>query len=382
MSTSAQVVHIDQILALINDPLFLQFDSEQRDPSLFLAAGRTFTETWHSALLAELLNPAQPHGLDQFPLKRLCLLLQQNDQLPPAKRGIHLAELVAHGDLLRVQVSPHRPDRPELTVPGIGRFDILIEGIRLKCEVQLLIELKVRARIEPEQCHKYIEWVRRQSLEGVVILPIFIAPAAQLHGTPQALFGDPEWIPLSFQELYDQILEPCLQHPALSAFGQELLRDYIKTLKHRAEGERPLIVTKRERELIRTLYGQHPEAIRALYEILSEQEPDYQPLPAPKLIKIKIGDAVLEQSSIGKLYVAVLHFLDERDDLGQVPIPFPTSPVRYLLAREPKHQKGNPFVNPVEYHGYFMEANKDRQKGLRDLGRLLKQCGLTLEILE
>ncbi len=42
----------------------------------------------------------------------------------------------------------------------------------------------------------------------------------------------PEWIPLSFQELYDELLEPCLQHPALSSLGQELLRDYIKTLKH------------------------------------------------------------------------------------------------------------------------------------------------------
>jgi len=93
------------------------------------------------------------------------------------------------------------------------------------------------------------------------------------------------------------------------------------------------------------------------------------------------GDTVFESESIPKLYKKVLEFLHNDGRLETIELPLATGDKRYLIAGQPSHQRGNKFIKPIERKGYYMEANKNRDGGVRDLIKLLDQCGLSLQML-
>jgi hypothetical protein len=72
--------------------------------------------------------------------------------------------------------------------------------------------------------------------------------------------------------------------------------------------------------------------------------------------------------------------LYENRRLENLQLPVESGTKRYLIAREPNHQRGNEFIKPVEYKGYFMEANKSRDQGLHDLEKLVKPCSLPFQL--
>ncbi len=100
---------------------------------------------------------------------------------------------------------------------------------------------------------------------------------------------------------------------------------------------------------------------------------------APTSISIKVGDTTFKAISVSDLYKRVLEFLDENGCLEKLELPIATGTKRYLIAKEPRHQRGNDFTQPVDYKGYYMEANKSRDSAVRDLGKLVEQCGFTLQ---
>lgn len=388
MKITDEVERINQILALLHDPLFVEFELEQEAPSIFNAVGRTHTETWHSALLGWLFDPKSSHRLGIFPLTRLLLFLSTRDTLSVNKRGIDLSELLAKGDFSEAQVRPNERELTEVTV-GNMRFDVLADRINFEPfkEVQILIETKVKARIDPIQCGKYIAYIAQRKVEGVFTIPVFVAPTSKILGTPVELFGDESWFGIDYQSIYDEVIEPCLQHPSISAFGKFTLSEYVKTLKYRQQGGEPLATTQKERDIVNALLEKHEPAIRALYEILYQSYDEFEPIAvdnqqARQSIKIKIGQTIFEEASVTKLYQQVLKFLYDGGYLDKLELPIATGTKRYLLAKEPKHQRGNDFVKPVEYRGYYMEANKSRDSAVQDLVKLVEQSGLSLQVVQ
>src|SRR5947209_5566009 len=154
---TSQDDRLSQILALIHDPQFAEFELEQEAPSIFNAVGRTHTETWHSALLGWLLDPNSSHQLGSFPLTRLILLLGIQDTLKVEERGVDLNELLAKGDFSKTRVRPNEREPIEVTV-GRVRFDVFADNITLESykEIQVIIEAKVKAPIKHAQCQEYI----------------------------------------------------------------------------------------------------------------------------------------------------------------------------------------------------------------------------------
>ncbi|HEU0143539.1 MAG TPA: PD-(D/E)XK nuclease family protein [Nitrososphaera sp.] len=390
MASIARNDKLQKILSLLHDPTFVSFELEQEAPSIFNAVGRTHTETWHSALLGWLFDPTGSHQLGSFPLTRLILLLKTQDTLELEKRGMDLNELLMVGDLLEARVRPNERELAEVSVVGIGRFDILIDRIKLEPwrEVQLLIETKVKSKISLNQCNKYIGYIeKKRAEENVFTLPVFIAPTSQLIGTPKELFGHETWFAIDYQSIYDEVIEPCLLHPVISDFGRFTLSEYTKTLKYRQQGGNPLVITQKERDMVSALMERHELAIRALYEILSQSSDEFEQIgeassTALGPIKIKIGNSGFEQPSVSKLYQQVLKFLYDGNYLSNLELPIATGSKRYLLSTEPRHQRGNEFVKPVEYKGYFMEAHKSRDGALRDLAKLLEMSGLSMKIVQ
>src|SRR5437016_2683686 len=98
------------ILGLLHDPKFLQFESELEAPSIFHVVGRTFTETWHSTLLGWLFHPESSHGLGDYPLKRLILLLSIQSGLSYQEMGIDLKALLVQADFNNATARPNEEE--------------------------------------------------------------------------------------------------------------------------------------------------------------------------------------------------------------------------------------------------------------------------------
>ena len=381
------------VLGLLHDPKFLQFESELEAPNIFHVVGRTFTETWHSTLLGWLFHPESSHGLGDFPLKRLVLLASNESELSAQERGIDLERLLVQGDFSKATAKPNEQAPKEISVENIGRFDVFIENIQHGSsqwkEIRVLVEAKIKDPIKIAQCNRYFAYIEKNKQEGIFTIPVFIAPTDRFVDGADAekLFGHRSWIGLDYRKTYEQIIEPCLCHQKLTDFGKTVLSEYVNSLKACRMNEKPLITTEKDRDLILELKNKHAPAIEALYAILS-QEGDYEPLALggsaeKKPIKLRIGDKVFESPSIKKLYLQVLEFLYEGNYLQNLELPMSSGGSKqYLLAKEPKHPLGNEFWNPVEHKGYYMEANKSRGQGLRDLKKVLDKCNLKSEFFE
>ena len=95
---------------------------------------------------------------------------------------------------------------------------------------------------------------------------------------------------------------------------------------------------------------------------------------------VTINSIRFEASTVGELYYKALKYLYDNGYIARIEssIPFATSSKRYLIAKEPVHQGGNPFRSPIEYQGYFMETHKNYETALKQLKDLVQECGLAM----
>jgi len=381
---------VRQILELLYDPVFIEFEQQQETPTIFNVVGRTFTETWHSALFGWLLDPKSSHELNHFPLHRFILLLINQNTLSMKERGIDIEQLLSKGDFSKSVVRPNEREPSEISVKAIGRFDIFVDDILFEKwnKVQILVESKVKENINKKQCRKYMQYILIKRKENIFTLPVFLAPTHKLLGTSKDLFGHKAWIPIDYQSMYDEVIEPSLQHPNISPFGKFTLTEYVKTLKFYQDGGYPLVTTQKERDLVHMLMEKHESAIMAIFRILAESNQDFQLIPESNKkdykigVKLQIDDNIFPFDSVSQLYKEILKHLYKQGYLDNLELPFASGTKRYLLSKEPKHQTGRDFVKPIEYSGYFMETHKGRDTALRDLMKLLEVLKINPKIHE
>lgn len=111
----------------------------------------------------------------------------------------------------------------------------------------------------------------------------------------------------------------------------------------------------------------------------TEKESSYS--TRQKGASVSIGNKSIEAETVGDLYYQALKYLYDNNYISKVEnrIPFATSSKRFLIAREPLHQRGNSFRCPIEYNGYFMETHKNYETALKQLEDLVKECGLSMK---
>lgn len=94
----------------------------------------------------------------------------------------------------------------------------------------------------------------------------------------------------------------------------------------------------------------------------------------------RIGTRQINAVSVRDLYAQVLQWLvDEKATKIEPLLPHRTSRQRYLISKKPIHPNGNPFVVPVGYKGYFMEAHKNYENAMAGLQQLGKLAGFDAE---
>lgn len=94
-------------------------------------------------------------------------------------------------------------------------------------------------------------------------------------------------------------------------------------------------------------------------------------------LTINIGERTVEGQTVSELYSRAIRVLNDYHENGvDLHVPHGTSAKRFLIARSPTHPTGEAFTTPIEYNGYYMEANKSREAALKHLSKYLAVIGL------
>jgi len=159
------------LLRLISDERFVEFESFTERPNLFRIVGRTHTETWHSMFLGWLLDPQGSHGLGDFALRRLLLAVTNPDIKATKDYDPDLiARIASLGQLTNASVIPNERYQKELRGHG-NRFDVFVENIKYDDKsCVLLIEQKYNSKITKRQCERYADWLHEKYKGSVRIL--------------------------------------------------------------------------------------------------------------------------------------------------------------------------------------------------------------------
>jgi len=109
-----------------------------------------------------------------------------------------------------------------------------------------------------------------------------------------------------------------------------------------------------------------------------------QPSTRKRGIVVKISDKTFSARSVSDLYSQVIKFLHNSGHLTNLRpyIPYATSRQRFLISIEPIHPRGNKFLSPVEFNGYFMEAHKSYNNAIKSLNKLLQLIDLSVVEVE
>jgi hypothetical protein len=202
---------------LVLDPQFAEFERLANRPNLFRIVGRTHTETWHSMLLGWLLDPSGSHALGDFALRRLLLAAADDSAFAPDDVRPAVMSVAAFGDFDDAKVLPNeRNPKEEVVKVGekSGRLDVLVSGIKsargASSDVMVIIEQKVFAPPDSEQCRLYMSWLEHHHA-GKLHIPILLAPIEDPDD--ESPIDDDRWFVLDYQSLHDDVLVPALEHP-------------------------------------------------------------------------------------------------------------------------------------------------------------------------
>lgn len=96
---------------------------------------------------------------------------------------------------------------------------------------------------------------------------------------------------------------------------------------------------------------------------------------------VELNGQEISATTVPDLCTKVMEFIYSKglwDDFENL-APYTTSTKRYLFAKSPKHPQGNDFFVPLQYRNIYMEAHKNYETTIKQLGRLLSQLGITFK---
>ena len=402
---------LEQLVRFVNDPDFLQLDALRSRANFFKSVGRTYTETWHSMLLAWLLDPKGSHNLRKFPLKQFISMLSQS---PEVIRPVYCQETEEYllnpqelaietlvDELDQAEVHPNERGEGE-KVDGKSRFDVHVCWNSPNGKRILIIEQKIKAKKANDQEKRYPDYIKSKRtsdnmLQGCVV---FLANIRKRETSSEKEVGDSRWYCINYQDLYDNVLSPCLDHPSFSSDMRPLLDHYVRSLG--ASGykdstgvidEEVLAMSKAEREFAEKILRDHKDALKILIEVLenSEDEDDRtlseraneQLKGDPVVLSVPLKNGtVIEGDTVKEFFRNILVHAESDDKLGLVDLPFSLDSkrktrerTRYLINSEEIHPNGKPFFAPITYStsrfGVWHIESHYGKKAALDIGKRL-----------
>ena len=383
-----------RLVRLISEPDFARFENALNEPNIFKIVGRTHYERWHSCFWGWLLDPNGTHLLKHYVLVRLLILLSDERALQPTHSVAHVIfDLLPTIDFTEIQVAPNEFASSEISVDGLGQFDVFLtakysERFGSTGKLNVVFELKVEGLPSPEQSKKYADWLERTHPDDTNLL-VYFTPF--LRATAKETVGDHRWYCLNYQLLNDKLLTPLLEHPNLNEKVRPFLIQYIKNLKTRHKGIK-MAITEEEKRMAIALYDKYSDVFDSIYDALlstgtieySTSELTHPKTRASGRIAVKIGGKVFSDTMVRTLFRQILAFLVDKKYISRLPLPWGSTNKRFILSNAPEaiHPNGRPFFAPERYNGYTIETHYSRERAMQILSDLCKKLDLKFEEIE
>ncbi|WP_226803392.1 PDDEXK-like family protein [Bifidobacterium cebidarum] len=227
-------------MSMLSDPDFLEANSLLHKPNMFDMVGMSRQEIRHSAFLAWLLEPSNPHGLDDLLIRRLLAELYKAHPEGFATFAVKdLSDLVV--------------EREVTTGEGRNRIDVLCYDSNER--LALCIENKVDSQLHDRQLDKYYDYVENTYSDWCRVY-VLLSPGGE--PAPEKECKNPDkWIPISYETIA-RILEDLVPY-AESKTGS-VINDYIRMLK-----KETIVEDKELDELAKNLYSKYGPVFDMVY---------------------------------------------------------------------------------------------------------------------
>lgn len=217
-------MNIEQAEELISSRQFQQLKYFQEKTNVFSIVGQTHTEHWHSSFMSWLLDPNSSLCLGHYPLVRLLsLYMIKSETNELSMRDVFGMNL----DAMRFETERtfYTSDRKKRSIDVYGESDEMI----------LVIENKVKAKenmngTDIGQTKDYRDHAEEHRKNGQKIICLFITP------DPKQKPYDKSYTQITYQELYDNVIAKCIEHPQLNKDSRYLLEQYANNLREPVHG--------------------------------------------------------------------------------------------------------------------------------------------------
>jgi hypothetical protein len=152
-----------------------------------------------------------------------------------------------------------------IDIIGVLEEVSLISRERETTSIRIIIENKIMARESNDQTTTYYEFAKRSSEDFQYDFFIFLTPdESQMPRCDQ-------FIQLTYQDLCDLVIRPCLSHPALPEGSKYLLQQYLLNLRNPTKGGRVMALANKE--LCQRIYLAHKEVLDEIFVSVKDMAP-------------------------------------------------------------------------------------------------------------
>jgi hypothetical protein len=254
-----------RINLLLSDPDFLTLKQMHERPNLFGTLGTSYLELWHSAFLKWLIDPSSHHGLGTFPLRRFLYLAasegRYTDGQPKSISDLTIAdiELLSLEDMI---FKTEYTDRYDASLQK-KRIDILGRND----ETRFLIENKIKSREHDDQTRTYSKYADNHPVS--YDFRIFLTP------DESQMPKDSRFAQITYQEVCDMVIQPCLNHPSLSIDAKYLIEQYLLNLRSplTSGAEKGFVIAMPNRELCEKIYRQYRDVFDEIFVTVKGEAP-------------------------------------------------------------------------------------------------------------
>ncbi len=421
-------------------------------PNVFHVVGATHLETWHSRFLSWLLDPTERHMLGYYPFQRFLMAVAESaeenidDITDIAMLNLNQfrnPEVIAEKDINKLDFDEQETIEEIENNDDKGRLDVFFKvnivdekDPSKEKKLILAVEQKVYARVDVNQCNKYLRKFEEKFKDETFLL-VGLVPKSQLKESNEATFGSSKWFGIDYQQLVDIVLMPCLENPDLSIYAKTIIQQYVDALRMPYKGKREKLATiEEERTLVCTIYDRFEDVFKAITKISNEEdseernyvntvvnetygevfrtikwilneENDVEELwnfstPFQRIIykrwdelniviNYKSEEIVIYGKTVSELWKKTLLWIEEHNlPLRQLVeegfiLGGGNRGNRYAIAFQPIHKDKKAFASIHTYESiitdktYYLETKINPESGMKTIAKLLKNLGVSVE---
>ena len=234
---------IAEMSQMLRSEEFISLQTEHDKKSIFEILKITHNENRHSAFLAWMLSDSL--GIGNFPIECLMALYYSKKESIPQVGKLR-------GDFF-IETEQRITDKRRIDIFGISKED----------KVVFAIENKIKSSEHDNQTNAYYQWLKEKYPESEYQLVCLFLTVDDEEA------DCPEFVNITYQDMFDEVIEPCLKHPGLPEENRWLLQHYANNLttpfSDDSGTEAPIAYV--HKDACYKIWSKHKEVLKKIFEV-------------------------------------------------------------------------------------------------------------------